>query len=108
MSVNEKKYDMTIVLKKEILRQYPSVRAFAKECGVAHGTIVSALNNGIEGMAWGKVKMMCDCLHIDCGSFEPVRKSGKLSEQEKRVLSYYSKLSERGQEKALEYMQDIM
>ena len=25
---------------------------FAQEIGIPHGTLVSALNNGIDGMAW--------------------------------------------------------
>lgn len=99
---------MTEKIKREISRQYPSVRAFAKECGVAHGTIVSALNNGIEGMAWGKVRTICECLQIDCMNFEPLRQSNSLNEKEQRLLAYYSRLSERGKDKTLEYMQDIM
>ena len=102
-------YTMTEMMKIEISRQFPSVRSFAKECGIPHGTIVSALNNGIESMAWGKVKKMCDCLHIDCGSFEPIyEKNSNACVQEKRVLAYYSKLSERGKNKVIEYMKDIM
>ena len=99
---------MTETLKDEIKRQFPSVRAFAKECGVPHGTIVSALNNGIEGTAWGTVKKICDCLHIDCGTFEPILEEDRNLEQESRVLAYFSKLSERGKNKAIEYMKDIM
>lgn len=100
--------DMTEKMKMEINRQYSSIRAFAKDCGVAHGTIVSALNNGIDGMAWGKVRKMCNCLNIDCGTFEPNYEGETLSNQEQRLLAYFSKLSEKGQKKTIEYMQDIL
>lgn len=59
-------------LKNEILKQYKSVRAFAKEVGIPHGTIVSALNNGIDGMALGKMIQICDKLGIDPVSLNPV------------------------------------
>ena len=42
--------EIEIVLLNEIYRQYPSVRAFAKACGIPHGTIVSALLNQFVNM----------------------------------------------------------
>ncbi len=38
-------------LKEIILRRYPSIRVFAREAEIPHGTLVSALNHGIDGMA---------------------------------------------------------
>ncbi len=38
------------VLKKEILRQYRSVRQFAMEMGIPYSTLVTALERGIEGI----------------------------------------------------------
>lgn len=64
--------DKTERLKSIILEQYPSIRAFARASGVAHGTIVSALDKGIDGMAYAKVKRMCECLNVDCATFEPI------------------------------------
>ncbi len=40
-------------LKEIILQKYPSIRAFAREAEIPHGTLVSALNHGIDGIAWG-------------------------------------------------------
>lgn len=65
----------TELLKTEILKQYPSVRAFARACEIPNGTIVSAFNNGIEGTAWVKVIKMCDLLGIDPVTFERIPKS---------------------------------
>ena len=42
--------EIETVLLNEIYRQYPSVRAFAKACGIPHGTIVSALLNQFVNM----------------------------------------------------------
>lgn len=59
-------------IKSEILKKYPSVRAFARETGIPNGTIVSALNNGIDGMAWSKVNQICSHLGLDTVTLEPL------------------------------------
>ena len=56
------------ILKKEILRQYRSVRQFAMEMNIPYSTLVTALERGIEGMAGirksrKKARKCCD----DCG-----------------------------------------
>ena len=38
------------ILKKEILRQYRSVRQFAMEMNIPYSTLVTALERGIEGI----------------------------------------------------------
>ena len=48
------------ILKAEILKQYKSVRQFALEMGIPYSTLVTALDRGIEGMAYGTVIRMCD------------------------------------------------
>ena len=40
------------ILKKEILQQYRSVRQFAMEMNIPYSTLVTALERGIEGMAY--------------------------------------------------------
>ena len=52
------------ILKKEILRQYRSVRQFAMEMNIPYSTLVTALERGIEGMAYGTVIKMCDKLSL--------------------------------------------
>lgn len=66
--------DYTLKLKDTILEQYSSIRAFARASGIAHGTIVSALDKGIGGMSYAKVRKMCECLNIDCETFEPKKR----------------------------------
>ena len=55
------------ILKKEILRQYRSVRQFAMEMNIPYSTLVTALERGIEGMAYGTVIKMCDKLSLNGG-----------------------------------------
>ena len=99
--------EIETVLLNEIYRQYPSVRAFAKACGIPHGTIVSALNNGIDGMAYGKVKKICDTLQLDLNSFEPICEYDFDDHQKQRLLAYFQRLSDSKKDKVFEYMKDI-
>lgn len=85
--------DKTLQLKNIILKKYPSVREFARQVDIPHGTIASALNNGIEGMAWERVVRICDSLQIDYVTFEP-RFPSELSDRDKRMLAYFSQLDE--------------
>lgn len=100
--------ERTILLKNEILKQYTSIRAFAKASGIPHGTIVSALDHGIEGMAYDRVIKICDLLNIDYATFEPCRDARtQLSEEEERLLAYYQRLPETKKSKVIEYIKDI-
>ena len=99
--------DKTTKIKELIEQQYPSVRAFAKESGMPHGTLVSGLRNGIEGMAYERVLRICECLGVDAVTLEPARSGSEITEQERRLLAYYEKLSARKQEKVIEYIKDI-
>ncbi|MBE5885001.1 MAG: transcriptional regulator [Lachnospiraceae bacterium] len=95
-------------LKDIILQRYPSVRMFAQEVGIPHGTLVSALNNGIDGMAWGRLNAVCEKLQIDPVSLEPVRpERGKNTAEEKRLLAYYELLNTEGKSKVDAYLKDI-
>lgn len=95
-------------LKAIILQQYPSVRMFAQEVGIAHGTLVSALRNGIDGMAWGRLNQICQKLHVDPVTLEPIHQNeGTITEQERRILAYYNLLNDSGREKVEEYMKDM-
>jgi len=95
-------------LRTIILQQYPSVRMFAQESGIAHGTLVSALRNGIDGMAWAKLNHICRILQIDPVDLEPIRRSDEgMTVQEKRILAYYNLLNDSGREKVEAYMKDI-
>lgn len=97
-------------LKKEILRQYRSVRQFALEMGIPYSTLVTALERGIEGMAYGTVIKMCDKLSLNPVDFTSLDRDATLGAQllENRVMQYYMKLNQTGRDKILELMDDFV
>ena len=97
------------ILKKEILGQYRSVRQFALEMGIPYSTLVTALERGIEGMAYGTVIKMCDKLSLNPVDFTSLEKETSLGAQllENRVMQYYVKLNQDGRDKVLELMDDF-
>ena len=98
------------ILKKEILTQYKSVRQFAIEMQIPYSTLVTALDRGIEGMAYGTVIKMCDKLNLNPVDFSSLEKGASLGEKilENRVMQYYVKLNKTGRKKILELMDDYM
>lgn len=97
------------ILKKEILRQYRSVRAFALEMEIPYSTLVTALERGIEGMAYGTVIRICDKLSLNPIDFSSLERGTELGAQllENRVMHNYMKLNEEGRGKVLGIMEDF-
>lgn len=97
------------ILKKEILRQYKSVRAFALNLGIPYSTLVTALERGVEGMAYGTVIRMCDQLSLNPVDFSYLEKDASLGALvlENRVMQNYLKLNDEGREKILGLMEDF-
>jgi hypothetical protein len=98
------------ILKKEILRQYRSVRQFALDMNIPYSTLVTALERGIEGMAYGTVIKICDKLSLNPVDFTSLDRDTVLSEQllENRVMQYYLKLNQEGRDKVLDLMDDFV
>lgn len=98
------------ILKKEILTQYRSIRQFAIEMGIPYSTLVTALERGIEGMAYGTVIRMCDKLSLNPVDFSSLERDTALGAQllENRVMQYYIKLNQTGRDKVLELMDDFV
>ena len=98
------------ILKQEILKQYKSVRQFAIEMEIPYSTLVTALDRGIEGMAYGTVIRMCDRLSLNPVDFSSLEKGESLGEKilENRVMQYYVKLNQNGRDKILELMDDFV
>lgn len=98
------------ILKKEILSQYKSVRQFAIELQIPYSTLVTALDRGIEGMAYGTVIKMCDRLNLNPVDFSSLEKGATLGEKilENRVMQYYVKLNKTARKKVLELMEDYV
>jgi len=97
------------VLKVEILRQYKSVRQFALEMKIPYSTLVTALDRGVGGMAYGTVIMMCDKLNLNPVDFTSLEEGQDLGERivENRVMRDYLKLNKVGRKKLLDYMGDL-
>lgn len=66
------------ILKAEILKQHKSVRQFAIEMSIPYSTLVTALDRGIEGMAYGTVIRMCDKLNLNPVDFTPINQKSLL------------------------------
>ena len=98
------------ILKKEILKQYKSVRQFAIEMAIPYSTLVTALDRGIEGMAYGTVIKMCDKLSLNPVDFTSLERGQGLGEQivENRVMQLYYKLNRNGRRKVMDYMSDLL
>ena len=96
------------ILKAEILKQYKSVRQFAFEMGIPYSTLVTALDRGIEGMAYGTVIRICELLSLNPVDLSPLEKGDVLGEKilENRVMQYYVQLNRRGRKRILEMMED--
>lgn len=102
--------DKTQNLKREILAQYKSVRQFALELEIPYSTLVTALDRGIEGMAYGTVVRMCDHLHLNPVDFSPLddgRNDLNRRMLENRVMKSFLKLNKSGRELALTAMEDM-
>ena len=96
------------ILKKEILNQYRSLRQFAIEMEIPYSTLVTALERGIEGMAYGTVIKMCSKLNLNPIDFTSLERDTTVSEQllENRVMQYYVRLNQEGRNKVLGLMED--
>lgn len=97
------------MLRKEILRQYKSVRAFALEMGIPYSTLATALERGVEGMAYGTVMKICEELHLNPVDFSYLEQDAALGAVmlENRVMQNYLKLNEEGKDKILSLMDDF-
>lgn len=98
------------ILKTEILRQYKSVRQFAIEMQIPYSTLVTALDRGIEGMAYGTVIRICDKLGLNPVDFSSLEKGEDLGQKllENRVMQYYLQMNKKGRKKILEAMEDMV
>ena len=97
------------ILKKEILNRYRSVRQFALEMNIPYSTLVTALERGIDGMAYGTVIRICDKLNLNPVDFTVLEEGTVLSEHilENQVMAAYMNLNQTGRDKALEIMDDL-
>lgn len=100
----------TLILKKAILSRYKSIRQFAGEMEIPYSTLVTALERGIEGMAYSTVIRMCENLHLNPIDFSPLDSGGTVSEQitTRKVMDRYNRFNRAGREKIMGIMDDYL
>lgn len=104
--------DKSYILKNEILKKYRSVRQFCLELDIPYSTLVTALDRGIEGMAYGTVIRICEHLHlnpVDFTSLDEAKSENIMSQRilDDRVLRKYRRLNQPGRELMLTLMEDL-
>ena len=97
------------ILKREITANYRSVRQFAMELDIPYSTLVTALERGIEGMAYGTVIKICDRLKLNPVDFSSLERDASLGAQllENRVMQSYLNLNQEGRDKIIGLMEDF-
>ena len=63
--------DKSLLLKQAVLNKYKSVRAFAIDMNIPYSTLATAMDRGIDGMAYGTVIRMCERLGLNPLDFTP-------------------------------------
>ena len=99
------------ILKNEILKKHRSIRAFCIKLGIPYSTLVTALERGLDGMAYGTVIKMCDELMISPIDFAELNKKSTprnatifQQQLQKKLL----KLNKKGIEKVLDNVEDLI
>lgn len=100
--------DKGTLLKRAILEEYRSVRAFAMDIQIPYSTLATALERGIDGMSYGTIIRICEKLNLNPIDFTKLDETDSVSGQilENQVMKYYLKLNQTGREKVIENMQD--
>lgn len=87
--------ELTKLIKKEIKRQFRSVRQFSMYIGVPQSTIVTALQKGIGGTSFETIMRICEVLDIKMVSGDkPIFMDG----EKRELLERYSQLDAQGRQ----------
>ena len=96
------------ILKGVILSKYKSIRQFAVLMNIPYSTLITALERGVDGMAYSTVIRICEALSLNPLDFTPLEEGNSLSSQiaTRRVMEKYWKLNKAGRKKVLDIMED--
>ena len=96
------------ILKTEILKQFKSVRQFCMQMDIPYSTLVTGLERGVDGMAYGTVIRICEKLHLNPVDFTPLDQETELGVTllQNEVMHYYLKLNQEGRNRILDMMED--
>ncbi|MBQ3393179.1 MAG: helix-turn-helix transcriptional regulator [Lachnospiraceae bacterium] len=105
MNNNSSKAD---ILRAVILSRYKSVRQFAVQMNIPYSTLVTALERGIEGMAYSTVIRICEALMLNPVDFTPLEDGDELSAQitTKKVMGKFNLLNKAGRRKVMDILDD--
>lgn len=105
----------TALLKSTILEKFKSIREFASACEIPYTTIKSALDKGIGGTSVENVIKMCDALDLDISKLQEKKapipadaETEAFDKNERKLLHNYRQLNQEGQEKLLDYADDLV
>ena len=95
-------------LKGVILSRYKSIRQFATAVDIPYSTLITALERGVDGMAYSTVIRICYALSLNPLDFSPIEDGNSLSSQitTRRVMEKYLKLNKAGRKRVLDIMED--
>ena len=98
------------ILQRVILSRYKSIRQFAVEMGIPYSTLITALERGVDGMAYSTVIRICEALSLNPIDFSPLDEEDALSSQitTRRVMDRYWKLNKAGRKRILDIMDDYL
>ena len=96
------------ILKDVILSRYKSIRQFSTAMNIPYSTLITALERGVDGMAYSTVIRICEALSLNPLDFSPLEEGNTLSSQisTRRVMDKYWKLNKAGKKKVLDIMED--
>ena len=69
------------ILKGVILSRYKSIRQFAVVMNIPYSTLITALERGVDGMAYNTVIRICEALSLNPLDFTPLEEGNSLSSQ---------------------------
>ena len=96
------------ILKGVILSRYKSIRQFAVVMNIPYSTLITALERGVDGLAYNTVIRICEALSLNPLDFTPLEEGNSLSSQiaTRRVMEKYWKPNKAGKKKVLDIMED--
>ena len=95
-------------MKGVILSRYKSIRQFAVTMNIPYSTLITALERGVDGMAYSTVIRICEALALNPIDFTPLDEGNSLSSQiqTRRVVEKYWKLNKNGRKRVMEIIDD--
>lgn len=93
--------DLSSIIQDEIKKQYKSVRQFSIASGIPQTTLVSAMKNGIGGMAYETVVKICSLLHIELVNFDTHL---VMTDDVINMVNMFNALDEKGEHAVMAFM----